>query len=163
MNDVGERFSRWSLTDYRQGGAVMRKFLADPGSWSLLIYGEKGTYKTALAAAAIRAVRERYPAGCCCFLDPEWARKKLIACETDWIETWESVPLLVWDDLGVMRDTPHLHSMTLAILRARYSHMRKTIITSNVDRDALSRAFDDRLADRLKEGMELFSGKQSKR
>jgi len=79
------------------------------------------------------------------------------------MERWETVPLLVWDDIGAMRDTPHLHSTSLAILRARYNGLRKTILTSNVDRETLAKNFDDRLADRLKEGMELFSGKQSRR
>lgn len=162
--DIDDRFRGWTLADYSPAavGAACR-FLADPHSWSLLICGGLGTRKTSLAAAIVRAVRQQFGlAWLALFVSPAAALRVMVTCNDIAMRRWSEAPLLVWDDIGAMRDTPHLHAATLDILRQRYDNLRKTIITSNADRDGL-RAFDERLADRLKEGVELFAGKESRR
>jgi DNA replication protein DnaC len=67
------------------------------------------------------------------------------------------------DDLASYRATPHVHDQLLSILANRYDNFRKTIVTSNVSLAEIGRWLDPRLADRLREGLVLESGRESRR
>ena len=80
-----------------------------------------------------------------------------------WIHQAKTTRLLVMDDLASYRATPHVHDTLLGILATRYDNFRKTIITSNASLADIGRWLDPRLADRLREGLVLESGRESRR
>jgi len=130
-------------------------------AWSLYIEGGVGTRKSSLAAAVVHAARAAGHRAAFATM-PGAVERVRSFCEW-WIEQARTVELLVLDDLAAGRDTAHVHEQLAAILMDRYDHQRRTLVTSNVPLDALGKAFDERLADRLREGRRLFLGAESRR
>lgn len=69
---------------------------------------------------------------------------------------------LVIDDLGVefLDRGGHFHSRLDELLDERYSQMRPTLITTNLNAQAFKERYGDRITDRIREGCEFveFSG-----
>ena len=159
--DIPDRYRRWRLEDYRPATVrAVRAWLADASAWSLLIHGAPGTWKSSLAAATVTACRAGGVRSM--FAAPESARSRLREFAEWWTTQAHEVAVLALDDLGAGRDTPFVHEAVCSILRHRYDRGAKTILTANVDAGGLA-TWDPRIADRLREGVVLFAGGESRR
>jgi len=186
---VPARYAQYSLHHYPEASPPITAWLKDPASWCVYLHGPTRSRKTSLACAVLRALREPIidewrlgglgqisrdvPV-----LQPQpedWAeRLGLFVGPYDLAETirnvaseeaharydlWGRVPLLVLDDLGKYRDTPHLVEQTLLLLHKRYDRhdcaRTRTIITSNMPLEELSWRVDPATACRVAEGLVL--------
>ena len=154
---VPERYRQWTLADYHPQLVAKAEKWAAGDLWSLYMTGVVGTRKSSFAAAILQAVGRGY------FATPEITVEKIRAFCRWWVEQAKTTRLLIVDDLASYRATPHVHDTLLGILAARYDNFRKTIITSNASLDEIEQWLDPRLADRLREGFVMFSGKDSRR
>ena len=153
-----ERYAEWQFSDYDDAIVAELVKWVEGDLWSLYLTGAAGTRKSSIAAAICWAVST--PAY---FATPQTTVKRIRTFCDWWIEQAKTIGLLVLDDLGSYRATPHVHDTLLGILGARYDNYRKTIITSNASLADIATWLDLRLADRLREGLVMFSGKASKR
>jgi len=154
---VPERYAGWRLTDYDPRLVARIVQWAEGDLWSLFMTGAAGTRKSSFAAAICAAAGTAY------FATPETSIRKIREFCDWWIEQAKTCPLVVFDDMASYRATPHVHDTLLSILANRYDNFRKTIITSNVSLAEIGRWLDPRLADRLREGLVLESGRESRR
>ena len=152
-----ERYKPWRLRDYDPETVAKVTVWAAGPLWSLFLTGAAGTRKSSLAAAIGQAADGAY------FATPQTTVEKIREFCNWWIEQARTCRLLVVDDLASYRATPHVHDTLLGILAARYDNYRKTIVTSNASLEDIGQWLDPRLADRLREGLVMFSGKASKR
>jgi len=139
-------------------------FLEGP-AWSLYLYGAAGTKKTSLAIAALVDLRRALPPPqdrigvfVPAYTFARQARRMVESRNDQAILRWRTVPLLILDDLGANRDTPHVTETLLFLLEERYDHERKTIITTNLTLEQFAQHLDPRVASRLQEGMILDLG-----
>ncbi len=114
----------------------------------LFFAGTVGTGKTHLAAAiAIKLLNDGVPVifrtGIDVFADIRKAYDGGRVSESDITETYKTVDLLVIDDLGKEKMTEWAASMLFGIINARYEKMLPTIITTNLDTEALRRTLGD--------------------
>jgi DNA replication protein DnaC len=71
--------------------------------------------------------------------------------ESEVIEKYAGVDVLILDDLGVEKFTEWSQEKLYELLDARYAAMRQTIITSNFDLDQLAGLTHDRITSRISE------------
>jgi DNA replication protein DnaC len=154
---VPERYAAWRLTDYDPRIVAKLTAWAAGDLWSLFLAGSPGTRKSSVAAAIC------YAAGAGYFATPEKSIAMIREFCDWWIAQAKTCPLIVFDDLGSYRATPHVHDTLLSILANRYDNFRKTIVTSNASLKDIAHWLDPRLADRLREGLVLESGTVSRR
>ena len=154
---VPDRYAKWRLTDYDPRLAAKATAWAAGDLWSLFLTGAAGTRKSSFAAAVCAAAGTGY------FATPETSIRMIREFCDWWIHQAKTTRLLVMDDLASYRATPHVHDTLLGILATRYDNFRKTIITSNASLADIGRWLDPRLADRLREGLVLESGRESRR
>ena len=152
------RYQQWILSDYPSSVVDRVEKWAISDLWSLYLTGAAGTRKSSLAAAILRA----YP-GESYFATPEMTVRRIREFCDWWVERAKTIGLLIMDDLGSYRATPHVHDMLLSILACRYDNFRKTIVTSNASLTGIESWLDPRLADRLREGLVLLRGRESRR
>ncbi len=132
--------------------AFMRcvEYAHNPTGW-LLLLGSYGCGKTHLAAAIANAALERglqtYFAIAPDLLDHLRAAyaPNSEGSYDDRFEAVRTVPLLIIDDLGTENTTPWAREKLYQIFNHRYNYRMPTVVTSNVDLDAL----DPRIASRL--------------
>jgi len=78
------------------------------------------------------------------------------------VKKWSETPLLVLDDIGANRSTPHIIEQLLFLIQRRYDWERATIITSNLSLKKFSQRIDDpanpRAGSRIETGMVLDLG-----
>jgi len=157
--DVPERYRAWTLDNYAPALIdAFAPFLSGQ-AWSLYLRGAVGTRKTSIAAALLAYWRKthlgsrgtRYGE----FVDPEKLRRALLDFDAgpERLKHWRDAPMLVLDDLGALRNTPHAQEHQMLLVCARYDHQRPTICTSNLNLDALAAQIDARVASRLQEGV----------
>ena len=157
---IPSRYAAWRLVDYPAAVERVRQWTDGP-AWSLYIEGGLGTRKTSLAAAIVVAARL---GGCRAVFAPLDVTIRMVrSCCDWWLDQARECDLLALDDLGAARDTPHYHETVGALLMHRYDREAKTLVTSNVPLAGLAEAFDPRIADRLREGLTLYAGADSKR
>jgi len=145
-------------------------FFADKECWSLYMHGNVGTRKTSFAVAMLVAwkqtcpwkVREPYSVKAAkgVFLPPDEVAATLRDFERgkEALREWQEADMVVLDDIGASRSTPHIIEQLLYLLEKRYDWGRKTIITSNLDLDELAEYLNRRVSSRLQEGMLLDLG-----
>ena len=127
-----------------------RDYARNPSGW-LYLLGKYGCGKTHLAAAIANAALERglqtYFAIAPDLLDHLRAAyaPNSEGSYDDRFEAVRTVPLLIIDDLGTENTTPWAREKLYQIFNHRYNYRMPTVITSNVDLDAL----DPRIASRL--------------
>ena len=153
-----KRYQQWILSDYHPDIVADLATWDTSDLWSLYLEGTAGTRKSSLAAAVLRA----FP-GPAYFATPEMTVRRIRELCEWWIDRAKTIQLLILDDLGSYRATPHVHDTILAILACRYDNFRRTVITSNASLADIAKWLDPRLADRLREGLVMFSGRESKR
>jgi DNA replication protein DnaC len=125
---------------------------AGHGLW---LWGKPGTGKTALAMivskAAIDAGRTVAIYSC-----PRLLNVIRDSIEggglLEFLDLLAEVDLLHIDDLGAERRNEWVLEQLYSIVNARYEQQRSTLVTSNLDRDALAEQIDERIVSRL-EGM----------
>lgn len=152
------------------------RFLAPGGVSMFYVYGEVGCGKTSLAAAMLMRWRwlnrqalyldgTTSPGGKGIFLPAYVAAEQIrLLDETrEAREAWKQTPLLVLDDLGANRMTPHVTESLLFLLQRRYDWLRKTVVTSNLDLAGLERDLDRRAASRMQIGTVLNLGDKDRR
>lgn len=164
LNDIGERFRKWSLSDYPEYEGAVLDFMSGP-QWCLLIYGAMGTWKTSLMAAI--CIRARQCGRSAVFATPELVRKYLHwDADPWWIERAKSYDVLCIDDIvravGDTREVPWLVDAVTGLIRHRYDNEKKTIITSDKLPNQLL-GIMPRVADLLREGDMIDMGSKSKR
>jgi DNA replication protein DnaC len=163
------RYARWELKDFPQGIVDdVYAWLGSP-SWCLCLLGGLGTRKSSLAGATLKAWRRRHP-------DPLKPMAQFVSMERlsqaarDFdrgkpdIDAWRTGKMLVLDDIGSARNTPHVTETLLHLLLHRYDWELPTIITGNLSLDQIGAQVDERLASRLREGriIELAGGDRRK-
>ena len=157
--DIPGRFRRYGLDAFSaQARQAVVEFLGDPACWCLYLWGPTGSRKTTLAAAALIEARRRWgspqrqgyfvPA----YMAAATFRDVGSAFSAPIIASWRQTQLLLLDDLGKHRDTPHLIERLLHLLHERYDWERKTIITANMNLSELAARIDEATARRIREG-----------
>jgi DNA replication protein DnaC len=166
---IPARYARWELKDYPKAIVDdVYEWLGGP-SWCLCLLGGLGTRKSSIAGATLKAWRRRHP-------DPLIPPAQFVSMERlahaardfdggkPCVDTWRIGKMLVLDDLGSARNTPHVTETLLHLLLHRYDWELPTIITANLSLDELGKQVDERLASRLREGriIELAGGDRRK-
>ena len=174
--DIPQRYRPWSLLDFSVAAVERSIDFLRGDATTLYLHGDIGTGKTSLAAAILYAWR--WSGGACNLECPrdcgalrsEYGRflpayqaaailRNLDTCQTAMTD-WAGCLMLVLDDIGANRATPHVQEQLLFLLQERYDRCKKTIVTSNLDLNALAVALGERAASRLQEGIliELTGG-----
>ena len=156
-------YQRWTVDDFPIAVPFCQPFL-DGANLSLYLWSATaGSRKTSLACALLREWRRTRSLDS--YFVPAYQYADTVRAQPDaryWPQSdWISCDLLVLDDVGAARNTPHMvESLTLLISR-RYDHQRPTIITANMDLDALAAVLDSRVSSRLREpgGIVIDMGK----
>lgn len=137
-----------------------RVFIAGD-AWCLYLWGPTGGRKTSFAAAVLKAIRGDRPTAYGVFLPAYTAIDTMRNIASPVAQArlidWRKAPVLVLDDLGKHRDTPHATEQMLFLLHYRYDWCEghKTIVTSNISLDELAKRIEDATARRFAEGIVL--------
>ncbi len=165
IHDIPLRYHKWRHESF--GQRIQREilpFIQDKNIWSLYLHGGTGTKKTSLATAILMYAREAkehpHEQRLGDFVPIYDAVQRLRSLDSlqQTMRYWRRSLLLVLDDLGKSRDTPHVKEQLLFVLHARYDGMSKTIVTANVDLDGLAQHIDGATASRFQEGVVLDLG-----
>lgn len=147
---IPQRFHRASLSDF--GGTVARdlsEWSTNPSGRNLVLTGPVGTGKT---HAAIAACRPAHDLGLdVLFLPVVELLDALRPGGTDEVSIQDvaAVDRLVIDDLGTQRDTDWTHERLEAVINRRWMEARPTIVTTNLDAQALRERFRESTYSRL--------------
>jgi DNA replication protein DnaC len=133
---------------------------------SLLLYSMTvGSRKSSLAAAVLKSWRILWPAmsgygGYFAYITPEMLQTAARDFTNGQVKLkdWKEKPILVLDDLGAIRNTPHLVETVCTVIGTRYDNMRPTIVTANLDPKGISEFVDPRVSSRIQEGVVINMG-----
>lgn len=171
LEDVPEHYRRWRLGDYPENvRAALVPFLARQRP-SVYLHGVTGCRKTSVAVGLLAAWRtgyRDYDGGWGQFVTPPDFRAAMLDLNPGGtgkakLKAWQTAPVLVLDDLGALRATPHAHEQQLHLVLYRYDRNRPLIVTSNLRPAELAAKLDGRIASRLCEGIVLDLGNVDKR
>jgi DNA replication protein DnaC len=176
-SDLPSFARRYRLTSHSDARAQkVVEWIETPMSPFLYLWGPTGAQKTTLAVAALIEIRERIvqknpgvyhsPGNMGIFVPPYRAVQAIRAFDSDsdqmLIREWKRAPLLLIDDIGKHRDTPHVIEQLMFILHDRYDNhdpangkRRRTIITANMSPKEFGERIDRATQRRIEEGMVL--------
>lgn len=151
---------------------AIRRAVQGEVPWPLFVHGPAGTGKTSAALCLLDFARGEYftATGLAEYLIQAQQGKLSWWCEgqggTIWPEdVWQRLseqPLIVLDELGSRQTvSDHHYDCVKRLLEDR--HSRPFLILSNLDLDAISRLYDDRIASRLGEGTVVALGGEDRR
>jgi len=168
----GGRYDNARLSDFNQ--SIQDMIMTHP---SMYVWGGVGTGKTHLAVArafeALRTTGISYwdtKAGCgnirrwdpltsdtlvfgsvpeLMFEIRKSFNDRSAPSEGQILDKYRSAYFLVLDDLGANRVTPYCLEALYLIIDYRYRNNMPTLITSNLDPEALAKEYDDRMASRI--------------
>lgn len=164
---IPRRYANYSRTTWPASWPLPRSldaWVPRPGCepWPIVLLGRKGTGKTHLATALFREAVVRSPHGGAWLDWPDALGQSRLHYSVKGegsppVETLMRSPrLILLDDVGAGRDTPHSRDFLDGILRHRHLEQLPTIITSNAnDLAELERAIDARLISRLAQDARL--------
>jgi DNA replication protein DnaC len=131
---------------------LAREFARQPSGWLVLI-GHYGTGKTHLAAAIANSCQERgqqaYFVVVPDLLDhlrATYSPDSRVAYD-ELFEAIRGAPVLILDDLGAHSSTPWAQEKLYQLINHRYNSRLPTVITSNLDLDAIDPRLGSRMAD----------------
>ncbi len=132
----------------------------------LFLTGNKGTGKTTLAIATMKAVRERWGKHGQFWLVQRLLDRINATYDEDAEETltqvmsqMERVPLLVLDDLGSEKSTEAARARLFTIIDHRYSHGLAMIVTTNATANELDPRIKSRFSDAQVTTLAKFDGR----
>lgn len=167
---ISLRYHNAKMTDI--SGTVLELFKDFGKGESYFIYGGVGTGKTHLAAALIRGYLEKRPVKKIKFQDGQRTIQAPLVprivsvpdllmeirqvfsgrsekTEGGLIKDYGEYRTLFLDDIGVEKATEWALQTLYTIVDNRYREMRQTIITSNLDLNALASRVGDRIVSRI--------------
>ena len=163
--ELPPRYRRWRLSDFPeklQERAVA--FIVGDDKHTLYLHGAFGTRKTSFAAAVLIAAAATCARGVyqARFVPAYDAARDLRNLENlaQTVEDWRGCNLLVLDDIGAQRSTPHVTEQLLLLIQCRYDCFRKTVITSNLTLEEFGERIDHRASSRFQEGICFDLGSQ---
>ena len=135
----------------------------------MYLFGNVGSRKSSFAAATMLSWRWTRPIS-----EVSWANGIFLPAyvaarlfrdfDAKWreetIAEWGDTALLVLDDIGANRSTPHVAEQLLFLLEQRYDWTRQTIVTSNLTLEELAEAVNPRASSRLQQGLVLDCGER---
>jgi hypothetical protein len=165
LPEVPPRYQGWTLADFEPKLVeAIRPFLSRKVMTLFLHSSTNGTRKSSFAAGVLRARYSLYPSenvnGYFGFVTADMLREAAV----DFVQgkyrlaAWKEKPLLVLDDLGALRNTPHVTEEVCRLVSVRYDHLLSTVITANLTLTELSDFLDPRIASRLQEGLIIDMG-----
>jgi DNA replication protein DnaC len=177
------RFASCELETYRATDANVEAFEMVQGyaaRWpeqcntgeSLVMIGDVGTGKTHLAVGLLKhVVRSGKAARYCTVAEllreirATW-KGQGDRTETQMVEYFGSLPLLVLDEIGATNGTDNERVILFDVLNERYEKMLPTIVCGNVSAEELPKVLDERVVDRLRENggrAAIFTGQSHRR
>ena len=159
---IPDRYARWTLAHFPVAWAEMAVAFIEQETESMYLFGNVGSRKSSFAAATMLSWRWTMPASAfdSAFVPVYVAAARLRdldrAAET--MAMWQGVRLLVLDDIGAARSTPHLTEQLLFLIEYRYDWNAQTVITSNLTLEELAQAVNPRASSRLQQGLVLECG-----
>lgn len=148
--DLLERARRWAETP----------------AGMLYLYGPKGSGKSSLAVAILRDVFETgtyHPSACLYIAERDYLNSRKPHYDDYSGQTFPphdddfgKVQLLIFDDLGASRLTPWGQGEIAGLLERRHGDDLPTLITSNLDLQAIGEVVDPRVASRLAEDGQVW-------
>jgi chromosomal replication initiation ATPase DnaA len=164
VGDIPKHYRKWNLSDYEPNIVqAVTPFLLDKVK-SLFIYSETvGSRKTSLAAAVLKEWRRQHnnqSGGYFAFITPNLLQTAALdfVRGKQKLESWKQSPIVVLDDIGAIRNTPHIVEQVAMIVSARYDRDLPIVATSNRSLEQIAVDLDARLASRLQEGTILCMG-----
>lgn len=159
---VSERHADCTFSNYSIPSAGVKAEIAvrafegfSRGELSLIVTGSVGTGKTHLAASAVSA---RGGKGIKIVKMPELMReiKESWRKDSEWKESdvinfYSRIELLIIDEIGVQFASDTEKMVIFEIIDNRYQAMKKTALLSNVDIDTVQGLVGERVIDRLRE------------
>lgn len=167
---IPKRYGRFTFKDFPDAWTRWAVAFLEGEADSLLLTGKAGTGKTTFAAAILLVWRWCHPDKM-----PEWQNGiflpmyRAAAVFRDFDhgieerEDWADTPILVLDDVGANRSTPHLTEQLLFLIERRYDWALPTIVTTNLTLAEFADAVDPRAASRFQEGFVLDLGDRDRR
>lgn len=155
---VGRRYLACSLDNFRVGERyveICRNCAKNPHD--LVLWGASGGGKTHLAVGILREIVRRgdrahfvtVPELLLEIRGTFQRESGIVDTETDIINRYSTVPLLVLDDIGAEKSTPWSITTLYLIIDRRYREERPTIITSNLSPEQIEQDLSPRIASRL--------------
>ncbi len=170
MPDVPVHYRRWALADYDPAVAEGVEPFFRRQKWAVFLTGCVGTRKSSIAAAVLRHWRAMALPSNHGYAWGEFVpMHKLAAAARDFangpvkLDAWTNAAILVLDDIGAVRSTPHIVETVLHLVLHRYDRDLPLIATSNLSLPELAQVLDERAASRLQEGVVLDLGTKDRR
>jgi DNA replication protein DnaC len=124
-----------------------------------LFSNTNGTRKSSFAAAILRARWLLYPNENCGgyfqYVTVDMLRNACMdfgGSGREQLAAWRETPILVLDDVGATRNTPHVVDEMCRLVMARYDAVLPLIMTANPNLQGLGEFLDPRVASRMQEG-----------
>lgn len=131
--------------------------ITDGGAGCLIMIGSVGTGKTMLATAIAAQFIEAKKKCCIARLSEmmrdfkdSW-RKDSDRSESQVMEYYSNVGLLVLDEIGVQFDSDTEKMYIFEVIDGRYQNMKPTVLISNLDLAGVKASIGERVYDRLRE------------
>jgi len=167
---IPSRYRKWSLAAFPVEWALRACDFIEGETESLYLCGNVGSRKTTFAATVLMAWRWTRPV----VNGKPWANGIFLPAykaanvlrnidapfREETLQEWRNTPLLLLDDIGANRSTPHLMEQLNFLVEERYDWETQTIITSNLTLDGFAEAVNARAASRLGQGIVLDCGEK---
>ncbi len=169
--DIPYRYMPWEMEDYPEAiRERVRYFFSNAGCWSMYLHGGPGSKKSSVACAALKRWRkwkgpgpDRESEFVAIYQAVDWLRDIHSPGAKARLKLMQDRKLLLIDDLGKNRGTPHVVEQFIFLLHRRYDAGAKTIITSNLDLTEFAQHIDPATSSRFQEGIILDLGDKDER